>query len=538
MAGPATPPNSFVDLTLQELFPKQEYGKDKAAAFHFIVIHAKDVGAALRKWEATVAQKYDAQGFYNTARSKMELSPLQVAVMKGDAIAAAFFLDHGAQWEVKDRRGWTPFHHAAARGDYVLLELLKGKGRSSSMEEKNGWGSTPQEFLQMQRSPQADEDGVVCLYEESPCSARQFKKLTGAEFTDRVVATTEGLYSEWLRDQLPFAPLTVQMQEQYIVPHLKDRRPLLELRRAIGVGLEVVAGEDLPARRILGEYTGRLVRHRLMGIEGRVGDYLMEGVDGEEMRNLIPMINDGPPNCFACAILNHEGLPRRVMFIALRALKKGEPLTYDYEANHPIKWGFYHLTGAQTDDLVERWRFWLTHNTDGDPLYSQQYTCDSFYVTNTPEALLQLTLKDPSLTEPIEELFEGGGGGKFGLEPFYIHSATQLLKSARKFATSLTPFPAPLKEAGMALAIKLIHLYERFFASEILDMLTLAISTQGEKVIRSDLEELFIEMADRVISEQCRRILAERRKLAASGVKLGSMPIDAEAVLQRLNPSS
>src|SRR3972149_1901829 len=155
----------FGHQTLSELFPKDQYGKDMGSVFHHIVIHAKDTRAALVAWEKKVSEKYPAD-YYSQAKSSMQLTPLHVSAMKGNQVAVEFFINHGAPLEAQDLRGWTPLHHAAARGDKKMLEQMI-RGRDPSLPEiKNKWGATPQDFIQMQRYPEIADDKVVCQIQE------------------------------------------------------------------------------------------------------------------------------------------------------------------------------------------------------------------------------------------------------------------------------------------------------------------------------------------------------------------------------------
>jgi hypothetical protein len=548
MAASATAPSSlssFVKQFMQQLFPKDQYGKDKEAVFHTIVAHQANPSNALNKWEKT-AQKYGAD-YYHKQKSPMQMTPLHVAAMKGDFVALEFFLKHNPLLESQDSRGWTPAHHAAARGDRALLELMQGAGGVGLMHIRNQWGSTPQDFLRMQEFPEFADESVVCQILEGDtvrdCTSREFREITKANFTDRVIATTDGLYSDWRCLPRVPVPLTCEIQRTFVLPHLLDPRPRLLLRRTESLGYEVTTLEEIPQGTVLGEYTGELVPSREYHIS-RNTDYLFEQISGERWRNLLPILNDGPPNATYSEVFNHEGFPRRIMLIALRTIKPGEPITFDYGHFHDIKWGLYHISDEQRDATLRLWKGMLEHpesQTEGSALELQLYKALNFYVLSTPEILLRIVLDDPSYN--LEAIIREHGESGYGMGDFYIKAACQLIKSGREFAKILAALDPESKKWLTDLAFKLIHRYERLFAHLVLGFLKLSVQKmevffhkyKSQPQVLLQFEEEMGKMCAELVLAECQRINQARRELSESGVTLGSFPVDLDAVIQRLS---
>lgn len=121
-----------------------------------------------------------------------------------------------------------------------------------------------------------------------------------------------------------------------------------EVRRSPIAGMGLFAVEDIPARRFIGDYTGKVYKSvdaavrrgvdprylMYMGDRGRV-------VDGSAMSNKMRYINHAAGG-HANAIARYTGSTRerRVRIYALRRIAAGEEILYDYgydpvEVYHP-----------------------------------------------------------------------------------------------------------------------------------------------------------------------------------------------------------
>ena len=64
---------------------------------------------------------------------------LYVACMRNRAYAASFLLDHGADANVRDRRGDTPLHIACYYGNHGVARLLLEHGAEVDASDTDGW---------------------------------------------------------------------------------------------------------------------------------------------------------------------------------------------------------------------------------------------------------------------------------------------------------------------------------------------------------------------------------------------------------------
>lgn len=125
--------------------------------------------------------------------------------------------------------------------------------------------------------------------------------------------------------------------------------PSTEVRPSSIAGKGLFALEDIPPRRLIGEYTGRSYRNKesalrkgvdprylmFMGNRGRV-------IDGSSPSNKMRYINHPPPGVSANSIARYTGdvRHRRLRIYALRKIRAGEEILYDYgydpaEVYHP-----------------------------------------------------------------------------------------------------------------------------------------------------------------------------------------------------------
>lgn len=72
-----------------------------------------------------------------------EITPLQLAVSNQKKEMVQYLLDNGANSNVKNRRGWTPFHEVARLGFSDLIEPFLNDSLFVSLNAKDENGDTP-----------------------------------------------------------------------------------------------------------------------------------------------------------------------------------------------------------------------------------------------------------------------------------------------------------------------------------------------------------------------------------------------------------
>lgn len=157
-----------------------------------------------------------------------------------------------------------------------------------------------------------------------------FKLLTGADWLQEMKVEGEpGLFDRALsqedRDLMHFL--------RPLYGAYKKSPPKLYLNPGAGIGQHAVhSSEFIPCGSIVTEYLG------LWNAQNRAGSsYRWGPIDGTSYRNFGPMVEDGFPNLCAFHLLDTEGLPLRIVFVALDDILPDEVLTINYGMSHSVK---------------------------------------------------------------------------------------------------------------------------------------------------------------------------------------------------------
>jgi ankyrin repeat protein len=79
-----------------------------------------------------------SQGADPNARGNFGMTPLHLAVNRGDREAVEILLDHGADPNIRDLAGGTPLHWAVATGFPDIIELLLERGADPNARDNAG----------------------------------------------------------------------------------------------------------------------------------------------------------------------------------------------------------------------------------------------------------------------------------------------------------------------------------------------------------------------------------------------------------------
>lgn len=273
----------------------------------------------------------------NTLFSPFKVSLLHLAVIKGDYQMAFDTLQKGANPNLRDYRDYTPMHHAALKGDLIMLEFLKFFG--GNLELKTQFNGTVIDLLILNRTY---PDDPLKIYEEqdgktSEISTERFKAITnGAIPSKRMYAKKETLTHYWEAESLGKTSTKEQLEAAEKASHLSYRLILKKFDLPNGkFTYGIVCNENIKSGENVGLYIGEFLKNRKTSDK----DYLFETVSAEKYRGIVGMINDGLPNLDNRVVYNFLGLPSITHFYALEDIKKGDQLLYDYSSNHGVKYG-------------------------------------------------------------------------------------------------------------------------------------------------------------------------------------------------------
>ena len=88
-----------------------------------------------------------------SSANDFKVAPLHSAVSRGDAGIARLLLDHGADVNARQQRGFTPLHGAAGNGNTGLIALLLERGANRDLRSEDG--QTPAELARARGKPEA-----------------------------------------------------------------------------------------------------------------------------------------------------------------------------------------------------------------------------------------------------------------------------------------------------------------------------------------------------------------------------------------------
>ena len=309
---------------------------------------------------ATISRHIDQHSSWTNALNEnfYSLSPLHVAVIKGNRQAVELLIKREADVSQKDHRGWTPLHHAAALGEDSILSLLIDKvGAQAAKRFLNNTQGCYEDIQRLVAPVLPQPEDNVCLFHDgttlSPCSARKFQRLTGATYFDGIYADLSSLYMLW-KDGGHLAEFNNWTPSERLVAAFKNFRqtpPELyfgkQSERA-PQGFDVFTNQNHTPGEVVATYGGSLSveepRNRYQDVVYKSGD-----IDGMRYRNLAPMVNNGFPNIINTGMFV-DGLFQEV-FLTTRRINNNERLFFDYGFGNRIGCLFPYLE-LNSQDLL------------------------------------------------------------------------------------------------------------------------------------------------------------------------------------------
>lgn len=283
---------------------------------------------------------------------KYKLTPLHLAVMNGQDKSIEVLCKAGANPNKGDYKDYTPYHMAALRLDSTAKRALEAYCPLSE-EKQTVYGATPkmlQVFQRYDKSPTCEvpflwsnesqfsmlgpEDNPRDLFEPA-CLPKDWI------FVNEYVASQSHLIDQWLKHPKPFLddPLpgieVASAYETFLQQHPKVKIKEVQVDTSGNsldqpVGCGVFAEEAIKRGQIVLDYKSEMVDESIAQDLSHDQTYLFDEHDGLYYRGIGAFANDGVPNILALSFPGKEGQTRAPVFIALRDIKKGEQLLWDY----------------------------------------------------------------------------------------------------------------------------------------------------------------------------------------------------------------
>lgn len=361
----------------------------------------------------------------NFSAAPYGLTLLHVAALSANKIAFIKLLNCGANPNACDRRGWTAAHHLAFLGIRDLAEFttaLRGKGADFSI--KNDLHATADKLYKL-TSPQIALL-VPCYWLDridSPLKQqfdhKQYSRRTNSLYITENFIDPCYLVENWRRPKEAVQgqfPFTQEIAGQYAAYKRSPPKHTLApvstdssgAKLPVSPGLGLYSDGTFPARRIVGEYVGKLSKDNTEGAYTTIG-----GWDAEEYSSPATRINSSFPNVAMMRLPADdgiEGLPYRIVFVSLDEVS-GQ-FCWNYGGHHPLKFGPYveqrpkemrdfirnndtnRLVASLLQEIGDRCQDWQTY-AESEKLR---------YIIQTPSALFLLTLEGVLPAEASQKL--------------------------------------------------------------------------------------------------------------------------------------
>ena len=322
---------------ISDLFPKENYKEKKVPSdeiLHYLI--------ALRQPAETITawiQKKDLKSLAH--RSINQLSALDLCAIFGREDIAKELLKKKVSPSAPDRIGRTPLHYASLiHGESApIFACLKSALKSHEVVSEILRGND-KDFLNLDKvlaqTLPAPTDPVFYYRKEDQIvqgSAKEFKEMTGAAYTDRILVTKEGLLKEWFSSPLEHSE---EIQEYLRVAYRQFKKEAgkvyLDKNPQINQ-LGVYARRDIKIGEIILVYTGEQVGAAL---PDSTNPYHMHSTDALNVRNEAAMVNHGFPNAMAFGLHGNDGMQTTALLIACEPIKQGDQICYNYGHRHTI----------------------------------------------------------------------------------------------------------------------------------------------------------------------------------------------------------
>ncbi len=260
------------------------------------------------------------------------LTPLHIAVMKGNLIVAKLLLANGANPNETDYKKYTPVHHAHITGDSEMSELLIAHGANPSLVNND---KLSVELIQRFTRRITGHEHVTNVLYDQQCFP------SSVNLINEMVVSRQQLVEQWgSANSNPVVQVASSWYQSY--QKYKQNPPSLRIERVakndIGNPINITmcgvyADSPIGKNTIITEYLGSIVSKN----DNTTSPYRLAQIDAQRYRSVGSMTNDAFPNAMNIEILNLEGLPERSFLVAVKDIAPGEEITWDYTLTSDLK---------------------------------------------------------------------------------------------------------------------------------------------------------------------------------------------------------
>lgn len=341
------------------------------------------------------------------------LSPLHMEVILGNRDQVVELLKIGVNLDARDRRLWTPLHHAALFQDFFLIDLLLERGANPTLlnDYKGTYLDILNQTTYVQRPP---KEMTPYYFQGNQLSIAEYETLTHSHYITESITHPKWLIELW---KLPYTSKKgldesgffekVKKEYHYSLTSYQNI-PTENFTLASATPESSMAGLGVFSLRRylpfepLGEYIGE--------IDLTKSNYAIEFchifsgklvINSKKYGNAISRINDGFPNLISVRLQNSKGLPFRFLLLAIEEIEPGDQLCFDY-GDHVIKNGPYiELRKKELREFIVKydvadWNeclrkvnlFLLNELTLGDLRFMVKFT----YLLHSPSVVFSLVL--------------------------------------------------------------------------------------------------------------------------------------------------
>lgn len=345
------------------------------------------------------------------------LTPLHIAAMKGYEQIVKFLIDNGANLKACDNRGYNVLHHLQICQNNSIIKLIKETDQEHALDAmKTLDDKTPDDLANiLSRKPAAPDEQVFHYLDPRTqtvvrnATAKKFKEMTGAQFTNYLVTSPEVMANNWLHDRTIDSFLdSLQHVEQRnyfqkAYDTYKTNPPFIYIRaNLLFGGFELVAGEEILPHRVICLYLGQET------VEEGNGNYCLAKVDASRIRGLGSFANDGCPNAVTVKSSLDISNGSSSLLMSRVKIAAGEAIKWSYGYGHTVKWDKRYedleelekrYSDASFDAATLKLLECLKNPSASELSYEDkfniitEYTTHVKYLFETPNALIHLIIK-------------------------------------------------------------------------------------------------------------------------------------------------
>lgn len=294
------------------------------------------------------------------------LTPLIAAILNNQVEYLTTILRFTKNINQKDSHKYTSAHYAAMTANPLILRLLSDNGANFHL--KNKFGATAKDMLEVQKEGlEKRENFFVYPFKMGPGFNKKFYlQRFKCEYLPSSIFSTSGLLAirfygvlnsitpesllKHIKHQLKKLQKANQEVPKIYIKNLESKDNGSSLSTFLEGQLEARAHLDIAAGEVIGEYTGYHTHPKtnkkyindVKTLGNVFNGYFQAGPGG----NLLSYINHGPPNAFPIDVL-YRGVPHQVL-VALRPIKKDEPIHFDYSRN------YFDVAGFEPEELAPK----------------------------------------------------------------------------------------------------------------------------------------------------------------------------------------